>query len=95
LSRYVRGNINYAGDYYSPGTYLRLLSWYHDLEVQADNLGPEFIPLTATRPNPMTPTKVPLPAATQEDFDDGQGWEAFQRARDARAAQFPESTEET
>lgn len=63
MSRLIKDNILSAGDYYPPGVYARLLSWYHDLEVKPDEMGPEFIPLTAVRPNPKMFVVGVLPPA--------------------------------
>jgi len=60
----VKQNIFLSADYYPPGTYRRLLSWYHDLNAQSDPLGAEFIPLSATKPNPKWFVVGVLPPAT-------------------------------
>jgi hypothetical protein len=63
VSNYIKDNILGAGDYYPPGVYARLLSWYHDLEVEPDELGPEFIPIATARKNPKLFVVGVLPPA--------------------------------
>lgn len=64
LSRaYIKGNILEASNYYPPGVYARLLSWYQDLTLEPDEMGPEFIPVSLTRPNPQIFVVGVLPPA--------------------------------
>jgi len=61
----VKQNILNSADNYPPNVYYNLLSWYHDLEVQADPLGAEYIPVSATRENPSPFIVGVLPPAVR------------------------------
>lgn len=52
-SKNIKPDILTSADYYPPGVYSSLLSWYRDLHVDVDELGPDFIPISATRRNPQ------------------------------------------
>lgn len=49
----IPADIEASADYYTPGTYAALLSYYNDVSLEPDELADQFIPLTTASKNPM------------------------------------------